>query len=96
MVHPNQEMQDLEVEIVEAEVVMVATGAAASEVVVLVVSAGETVEATEVVAVAAEDSEGATKWVEEVTAEMTDETGHTKRRADGNHCSPGVRHERRV
>ena len=95
MVHPNQEMQDLEVEIVEAEVVMVATGAAASEVVVVVVSAGETVEATEVV-VAAEDSEGATKWVEEVTAEMTDETGHTKRRADGNHCSPGVRHERRV
>lgn len=43
---------------------MVATGAAASEVVVVVVSAGETVEATEVVVVAAEDSEGATKWVE--------------------------------
>lgn len=86
MAHPNQEMQALEVEIVEAEVVMVATGAAASEVVV-VVSVGETVEATEEVA-AAEDSEGATKWVEEVTAEMTDETGHTKRRADGNHCSP--------
>jgi len=66
--HLNQEMQDLEVEIVEAEVVLEATEEAASEVVE--VSVVETVEAMEEVA--------ATKWEEEVTVETTGETGHTK------------------
>lgn len=77
MAHLNQEMQDLEVEIVEAEVVMVATGAASE--VVEEVSVGETVADMEEEA-AAEDSEAAaTKWEEGVTAETTEETGHTKR-----------------
>lgn len=78
MVHPNQEMQeDLEVEeIVEAEVVMVVTEVVASED-VGEVSVGETVAAMEVVVEAA-DSEVATKWEGEVTAETTEETGHTK------------------
>lgn len=74
MVHPNLEMQE-DLEIVEAEVVTAATEVASEAV---EVSVGETVEATEVVE--EEDlEEVATKWEEEVTAETTDETGHTKR-----------------
>lgn len=61
--------------IVEAEAVTAVTEVVASEGVE--VSVGETAEATEVVA-AAEDLAGATKWEEEVTAETTEETGHTK------------------
>lgn len=60
--------------IVEAEAVTAVTEVVASEGVE--VSVGETAEATEVVA--AEDLAGATKWEEEVTAETTEETGHTK------------------
>ena len=58
---------------VEAVEVMVVTEAAASEGVEG--SVVETVEATEVVE---EDSEVATRWGEEVTAETTGESGHTK------------------
>lgn len=67
MVRPNQEIVDLEEEIVVAEVVLAVTGVAASEVVE--VSVGATVVATE---------EVVTKWVEEVNAETTEETGLTK------------------
>lgn len=81
---PNQEMEDTEVEIVEAEVVTEVTEVAASEVVE--VSVVETVGATEA-AVAAVDLEEATKWEEEVTAETTDESDHTNRR-DGHRSSP--------
>lgn len=69
-------MQDTEVEIVEAEEVTEVTEVAASEVVE--VSVVETAEAMEAVA-AAVDLEEATKWEEEVTAETTDESDHTKR-----------------
>lgn len=84
MVHPNQEMEDLEVEIVEAEVDMEATEAVALEGVE--VSAGVTVEASEEVA---EDLEvAATKWEEEVTAGTTEETGRTECSKEENHSSP--------
>lgn len=68
MVRPNQETVDLE-EIAEAEVVSAVTGVVASEVVE--VSVGATV--------AAMEEEEVTKWVEEVIAETTEETGLTKR-----------------
>lgn len=78
MVHPNQEMEDLEVEIVGAEADMEATEAVALEGVE--VSAGVTVEASEEVA--------ATKWEEEVTAGTTEETGRTECSKAENHSSP--------
>ncbi|KAF0030569.1 hypothetical protein F2P81_017300 [Scophthalmus maximus] len=59
---------------VEAEVTA-ATEVVASE--VAEVSVAETVAAT-AVAAAVEDSEVATRWEEEVTAETTEESGHTK------------------
>lgn len=85
MALPNQEMPDL-VETVEAEEGLAETEAVASEVVeeVSVVetageivgeTVGETVEASEV----AEDmEEEVTRWEEEVTVEMTEESGHTR------------------
>jgi len=64
-------------EIVEVEVVMEVTEVVASEVVEdSVVETVETAEAMEVAAVV-EDLEEAIKW-EEVTAETTEESGHTK------------------
>lgn len=66
MVRPNQETVDLE-EIAEAEVALAVTGVVASEVVE--VSVGVTV--------AAMEEEVVTKWVEEVIAETTEETGLT-------------------
>lgn len=72
MVHLNQETQA--VGTVEAEVTA-ATEVVASE--VAEVSVAETVAAT-AVAAAVEDSEVATRWEEEVTAETTEESGHTK------------------
>lgn len=72
MAPPNREMEDLKS--VEAEVVMVVTGVAATE----VVEEDTVAETVVVAATEAVDLEGATKWEEEVIGGTTEETGHTK------------------